>query len=106
MSRSNNYAKENFSDFSYTQNPYKFISIDLSWKTNMSIPQQVIFTGKLKVDDSAPISFIAEKQQKIILNFSSDSLIVIDINIVISKKILNILNKPNDSKFLTENGSL
>ena len=84
--RSNNYAKENLLDFSYIQNPYKFISIDLSRQTNKSIPQQVMFTGKLEVDESATMFFIAEKQQKIILNFSSESLIVIDINHVISKK--------------------
>ena len=46
-----------------------------------------MFTGKLEVDDNATIFFIAEKQQKIILNFSSDSLIVTDINNVISKNI-------------------
>ena len=45
-----------------------------------------MFTGKLEVDDSATMFFIGEKQQKIILNFSSDSLIVIGINHVISKK--------------------
>ena len=45
-----------------------------------------MFTGKLEVDESATMFFIAEKQQKIILNFSSESLIVIDINHVISKK--------------------
>ena len=45
-----------------------------------------MFTGKLEVDDSAAMCFIAEKQEKIILNFSSDSLIVVGINHVISKK--------------------
>ena len=34
--------------------------------------QQIDFIGKLKEDDGAIVSFIAEKQQKIILNFSLD----------------------------------
>ena len=35
----------------------------------MSIPQQINFAGKLEEDDGATIFFIAEKQQKIILDF-------------------------------------
>ena len=42
----------------------------------MTIPQQINFTGKLEKDDSATMFFIAEKQQKTILNFSLDSLIL------------------------------
>ena len=42
----------------------------------MSIPQQINFTGKLEDDDGATMFFIAEKQQKIISNFSLNSLIV------------------------------
>ena len=34
--------------------------------------QQIDFIGKLKEDDGAIVSFIAEKQQKIMLNFSLD----------------------------------
>ena len=34
--------------------------------------QQINFIGKLKEDDGTIVSFIAEKQQKIILNFSLD----------------------------------
>ena len=34
------------------------------------------FTGKLKDDDGATMLFIAEEHQKVILNFSLDSLIV------------------------------
>ena len=37
--------------------------------------QQINFTGKLK-DDGATMFFIGEKQQKTILNFSLDLLIV------------------------------
>ena len=41
----------------------------------MSVPQQINFTGKLE-DDNATMIFTAQKQQKTILNFSLDSLIV------------------------------
>ena len=47
---------------------------DLSRQTNASIPQQINFVRKKKEeDDGATMFFIAEKQQKTILNFSSDS---------------------------------
>ena len=42
----------------------------------MSIPQQINFIVKLEGDDGATMFFIAEKQQKTILNFSLDSLVV------------------------------
>ena len=54
----------------YHQNYYEPISIDLSRQTNTSIPQQINFTGKVEDDDSATM------QQKTIINFSLDSLIV------------------------------
>ena len=81
-------------DFSYHQNYYKLISIDLSRKTNASIPQQINFIGKLKEDDDA-IMFIAERQQKTVLNLSLDPLILRTSN------ILNLLNESSDSKFVT-----
>ena len=94
MSRNNSFTTENSLDFSYHQNYYKLISIDLSRKTNTSIPQQINFIGKLKEDDDA-IMFIPEKQQKAVLNFSLDPLIVRTSN------ILNLLNESSDSKFVT-----
>ena len=45
-------------------------------KENTSIPQKTKFAGKLEEDNGATMFFIAEKQQKTILNFSLDSLIV------------------------------
>ena len=60
----------------YHQNYHKTIVIDLSREVNTSIPQQINFTGKLEKDDGVTMIFIAEKQQKAILNFSLDSLIV------------------------------
>ena len=52
------------------------IGIDLSRQANTRILQQIDFVGKLEEDDGATMFFIAEKQQKTILNFSVDSLIV------------------------------
>ena len=75
MSR-NDYTTENLLDYLYYQKYYKLIGIDLSRQTNMSIPQQINFIGKLEEYDGGTMFFIAEKQQKTILNFSLDSLIV------------------------------
>ena len=60
----------------YHPNYYKSIGIDIPRQTNASIPHQINFKEKLQEDDGAAIFFIAEKQQKNILNFPSDSLIV------------------------------
>ena len=69
MSRNNDYTTENALYYLYQQKCYKLIGIDLSRHTNTSIPQQINFTGKLKIDHGATMFFIAEKQQKVILNF-------------------------------------
>ena len=87
MSRNNDYITGNLLDFSNHQNYYKLIGIDLSRQTNTSIPQQIDFVSqkkimkrrrlrKLEEDDSVTMLFIAGKQQKTILYFSLDSLIV------------------------------
>ena len=75
ISKNDDYAIGNLLDFSYHQNYYKLIGIDLWRQTNMNIPQQTNYIGKLEKDEGATIFFIAEKQQKAILNFSLDSLI-------------------------------
>ena len=76
MSKNDDYTTGNLLYFSYHQNYYILIGIDLSRQTNTNIPQQINFTGKLEEDDGATMFFIAEKQQKAILNFSLDSLVV------------------------------
>ena len=76
ISRNNNNTTENFLDFPYHQNYYKLTGIDLSRKRNAITLQQVSFTSKLAEDDSVKMFSVAEKQQKTILNFSLDSLIV------------------------------
>ena len=64
MSRNDDYTKINLLDFSYSQNYYKLIGIDLSRQTNTNIPQQINFTGKLAEDDAATMFFVAEKTGK------------------------------------------
>ena len=60
----------------YRQKYYKLIGKDLSRQKNTSILQKINFVGKLEEDDGSTMFFIAEKQQKTILNSSLDSLIV------------------------------
>ena len=76
MSRNHDYTTGNLLDLFYHQKYYKLIGIGLSRQINTSIPQQINFTGKLEEEDGATMFFISEKQQKTILKFSSDSLIV------------------------------
>ena len=76
MSKNDFYTTGNLLDFSYHQNYYKLIGTNLSRQANTNIPQQSNFIEKLEEDDGARMFFIAEKQQKAILNFSLDSLIV------------------------------
>ena len=61
MSRNDDYTTGNLLDYSYHQNFYKLISIDLSRQVNTNIPQQLNFTGKLEEDDGTTMFFIAEK---------------------------------------------
>ena len=76
MSRNDNYTTGNLLDYLYHQKYHKLIGTDLSRQTNTSIPQQINFVGKFERDDGVTMIFVAEKQQKTILNFSVDSLIV------------------------------
>ena len=76
MSRNDGYTNGKISDYLYHQKYYKLIGIDLSRQENPSIPQQVKLKGKLEEDDGTTMFFIIEKQQKTIINFSLDLLIV------------------------------
>ena len=67
MSRNNDYTIGTWLDYLYHQ------------ETNTTILQQIDLRGKLE-DDSATMFFFTENQQKTILNFSLDSLIVIEQN--------------------------
>ena len=59
----------------------KRISLILNSSTTLS--QQINFVVKLEEDNCATMFFIAEKQQKTIINFSLDSLHVCDKIIII-----------------------
>ena len=72
MSRNDAYTIANLLDVSYHQNYYKLINRDLSRQTNTSIPQKFNFVGKIEEDDVATMFFIAEKQDKKVLNSSLD----------------------------------
>ena len=76
MSRNGDHSAGNLLNFSYHQNYYKLIGIDLSRQIKTNIPQQINFTGQLEEDDGATIFFIAKKQQKTVPIFSVNSLIV------------------------------
>ena len=52
-----------------------FVQIYQDKQIRIFIPQQISFTGKLEKDDGATMFFIAEKQQKTILNFSLHAII-------------------------------
>ena len=82
MSKADNYTTENLLCYLHHQKYYKLIGIDWSRQTNTSISQKKNnnLVGKSEEDDDddddATVFFIADKQQKTILNFSSNSLIV------------------------------
>ena len=63
------FPKSNLLDYSSHQSHYKLNGRYLSRQTNTSVCQKISFIGKLEVNDGAAMSFIAEKQQKTILNF-------------------------------------
>ena len=63
MSRNNDYTTGNLLDYSYNQNYYKLLGIDLSRQTNATIPQQINFKEKLnKKNDCVTMLFIFEMQ--------------------------------------------
>ena len=72
------YTTGNLLDYLYHQKYYKLIGIDLSRQPNMTVSQQISFIEKLEEDDGAAIFFIAAKQQRTDLNFSLDSLNIIE----------------------------
>ena len=71
-----NYTTGNLLDYLHHQKYYKLIGIDLSRQISRNTSQQINFVGKLEEVDDSIMIFISEKQQKTILNFSLDLLIV------------------------------
>ena len=64
MSRNDNYTTGNLLDFSYHQNYYKLIGIDLSTQRNTNIPQQIDFAGKLEEDDGVKCLLLLKSNKK------------------------------------------
>ena len=69
ISRNDDCQIGNLLNYLHHQKHYKLIGVDLSMQENTSIPQQNNFVEKLKDGDGATMIFVAEKQQKTILNF-------------------------------------
>ena len=61
MSGNDDYTTGNLLDCLYHQKYYKFIGINLSRQTNMSIPQQIDFVEKLEKTGWCSYVFIAKK---------------------------------------------
>ena len=62
-------------NYLHHQSYYKTYFHSFNKTKKLSVPQQIYFAGKLGEDVGATILFIAEQQQKTILNFFLDSLI-------------------------------
>ena len=69
MARNDDYTTENFLDYLHHQKCCKLTGIDLSRQTNISIPQEINYVGKLEEDDGATTFSIAEKQRKTTSSF-------------------------------------
>ena len=50
MSKNHDHTTENLLDYLYQPKYHKLIGIDLARQTNISIPQQIKFVGKLEED--------------------------------------------------------
>ena len=66
MSRNDDYATGNLLDYSYHQNYYKLIGIDLSRQTNTSIPQEINFVGRLAENDGATMFLLLKSSKKLV----------------------------------------
>ena len=59
MTRNDDYTTGNSLDYSYHQNYYKPIEIDLSGQTKTAVSQQINFVEEFKEDDGSTVFFIA-----------------------------------------------
>ena len=102
MSKRYNYTTGNLLEYSYYQNYYKFIYIDLSRQKYTTPHQQINFIGKLGEDHGVTKFSIIETLQKTIPNLPLDPLNVTELykqgNL---KKVLNVLNERSNYGFLT-----
>ena len=77
---SNDYTTGNLLDYEYFSEHYKLIAIDLSKQIELENPnlkQQINFIGKLE-DDKAIMFFIIEKSEETNLEFSQNSVRIIE----------------------------
>ena len=69
------YTRGNLLDYEYFKEQYKLIAIDLSKQIeleNKDMKQQINFIGNLDRDNGAVMSFIIEKSEEMILEFSKN----------------------------------
>ena len=69
MSNNNNYTTGNLFDFGYFKENYKLIAIDLSKKTKLKDPRQLILLEKLKKMMEQQCFSLSKNQKKLLLIF-------------------------------------
>ena len=65
ITRNNDYTTGNFLYYLDHQNCYKLIDIDLSRQTNVTIPNQTNFTGKLEEENGATCFSLLKSSKKL-----------------------------------------
>ena len=102
MSRNNDYTTGNLLDVVYFRKNCKLIAIDLSKQSKLKDSQQISFIGKLLAIRGATMFFIIEKSEDTTLNFSQNSVTIIQI--METQKIVTLLNgsENENSKFSTK----
>ena len=65
MSKNDDYLTRKLLEFSYHQNYYKLIGIDLSEGTNPSIAQEIRFTKKLEERDCTKMFLLLKSSKKL-----------------------------------------
>ena len=79
MSKNNDYTTGNLLDYEYFKDHYKLIAIDLSKQIELENPdlkQQINFVGRLE-ENNATMSFITEKKEEAIFEYSQNSVVVV-----------------------------
>ena len=95
MGNNNDYTTGNLLDFAHFKENYKLIAIDLSKQTKLKDPQQINFIGKIEGQNNrAKMFFIFEKSEEITLNFSQNSVIMIQV--METQNIVNLLNSSDN----------
>ena len=79
ISKKNDYTNFNLLNYQYFTNHYKLVAIDLSKQIELENPdlkQRVNFTGKLKEDNEATMTFIIEKKEQTLFEFLQNSVML------------------------------